>query len=80
MLARDCGVYANRNPAAHEVRDDAGRRRRRRGKSHGLRIRGFRKRPRMLACVRLLLLSKPKQRLRLGKRGRGGRKTLPIYR
>ena len=24
MLARDCGVYANRNPAAHEVRDDEG--------------------------------------------------------
>ena len=88
MLARDCGVYANRNPAAHEVRDDegslwrllsplslplkkVGRRRRRRGKSHGLRIRGCRKRPRMLACVRLLLLFKSKQRLRLGKRGRG---------
>jgi len=28
----------------------------------------------MLACVRLLLLSKPKQRLRFGKRGRGGGK------
>ena len=22
MKARDCGAYANRNPAAHEVRDD----------------------------------------------------------
>ena len=24
MKARDCGAYANRNPAAHEVRDDEG--------------------------------------------------------
>ena len=53
------------------AQEKPGRRRRRRGKSHGLRIRGFRKRPRMLACVRLLLLSKPKQRLRFGKWERG---------
>ena len=43
MHARDCGSSEYRNPAAHEVRDDAGRRRRRRRKSHGLRIRGCRK-------------------------------------
>ena len=58
------------------AQEKPGRRRRRRRKSHGLRIRGFRKRPRMLACVRLLLLSKPKQRLRFGKRERGGTENI----